>query len=126
MLMEAKSSQNSYQKSQKQIFDGKERIEEVLASIGIKVKWKYVGVFFAENGSGVPLFNCEKCSCFAIIDIKTFTKKMKMIEVQVMRHHNGWNPSEHVNEFVEIAKQLLFIAQGKDLFALVLTLHLNT
>ena len=121
MLMEAKSSQNSYQKSQKQIFDGKERIEEVLASIGIKVKWKYVGVFFAENGSEVPLFNCEKCSFFAIIDIKTFTKKMKMIEVQVMRHHNGWNPSEHVNGFVEIAKQLLFIAQGMDLFALVFT-----
>ena len=112
MLMEVKSNQKSYQKSQKQLFDGKERIQEVFAALGLTTAWKYVGVFFAQVGTGSPLFNCEKCSIFAIIDVETFTEHMKQIEKEIALSHENWIPSEHVEEFVEVAKQILFIAQG--------------
>ena len=110
--MEVKSNQKSYQKSQKQLFDGKERLEEVFAALGLTTLWKYVGVFFAQFGTGSPLFNCEKCSMFAIVDIKTFPEKMKAMEKEIAQSHENWEPSEHVEEFVEVAKQILFIAQG--------------
>ena len=112
MLMEVKSNQKSYQKSQKQLFDGKERLEEVFAALGLTTLWKYVGVFFAQFGTGSPLFSCEKCSIFAIVDIKTFPEKMKAMEKEIALSHENWKPSEHVTEFVELAKQILFEAQG--------------
>ena len=112
MLMEVKSNQKAYQKSQKQLFDGKERLEEVFAALGLTTHWKYVGVFFAQFGTGSPLFNCEKCSIFAIVDINTFPEKMKAMEEEIALSHENWKPSEHVTEFVELAKQILFEAQG--------------
>ena len=112
MLMEVKSSHKQYQKSQKQLFDGKERIEEVLSALGFEKEWKYVGVFFAQNGTDVKLFDCDKCSTFAIIGIDTFPEKVKNIEKEVALSQQNWQPSEHAHEFVEIAKQILFIAQG--------------
>ena len=30
----------------------------------------------------------------------------------IVKKNEGWNPSEHVKEFVDLAKHLLFIAQG--------------
>ena len=43
MLLEVKSNQKGYQKAKKQLFDGKARLEELLAAIGLKTTlWKYI------------------------------------------------------------------------------------
>ena len=112
MLVEVKSNEKQYQKSQKQLFDGKEKIKDIFAALGFKPTWKFIGVFFALNGTNSSLFNCEKCCLFAIIGIDTFPGQIKNIEKEVKKSHISWYPSEHVKEFVEIAKQMLFIAQG--------------
>ena len=49
MLVETKAHQKSYQKARKQLFDGKDRLEEVLSDFGFATAWKYVGVFYAHK-----------------------------------------------------------------------------
>ena len=54
MLLEVKYNQKAYQKATKQLFDGKEKLEEVLFKLGMTTTtWKYVGVFYAQVGYGV-------------------------------------------------------------------------
>ena len=112
MLIEVKSSQKQYQKATKQLFAGKERLEEVFSALGLTTAWKYIGVFYAFQGSEAPLFECENCSGFAIIGDESFANKMKIIEEEVAKKNPNWYPSDHVQEFVELAKQVLFVAQG--------------
>ena len=112
MLIEVKSSQKQYQKATKQLFAGKERLEEVFSALGLTTAWKYIGVFYAFKGSEAPLFECENCSGFAIIGDESFANKMKIIEEEVAKKNPNWNPSDHIEEFVELAKQVLFVAQG--------------
>ena len=112
MLLEVKSNQKRYQKAKKQLFDGKARLEELLASIGLKTTlWKYIGVFNAQIPDELPLFKCKKCSIFAIIG-DSIPENLKIIEDEVDKLHENWNPADHINEFVDIATHLLFIAQG--------------
>ena len=112
MLIEVKSSQKQYQKATKQLFDGKQRLEEVFSALGLTTAWKYIGVFYAFQGSEVPLFECENCSVFVIIGDESFPNKMKIIEEEAAKNNPNWNPSDHVEELVELAKQVLFVAQG--------------
>ena len=112
MTVEVKSSQKAYQKSIKQLFDGKDRMEEVFSVLGLTTAWKHVGVFYADVPGKLPLFDCEPCSTFAIIGEGEIPGKMKRIDELIISSHENWNPSDHVGEFVEVAKQLLFIAQG--------------
>ena len=111
LLVEVKSSQKGYQKATKQMFDGKERLEEILSALGITA-WKYVGVFYAQIGIELPLFDCQHCSIFAIIGKDEIPDKLKKAEEEVMNKHENWNPSDHIEEFIELVKNLLFIAQG--------------
>ena len=55
MCLEVKSSQKAYQKAVKQLFDGKERLEEIFAVLGKTSAWKFVGVFYAHNAAELPL-----------------------------------------------------------------------
>ena len=112
MLIEVKCNQKGYQKATKQLFDGKERIEEVFSSLGTTTKWKYVGVFYAQLAAELPLFDCEPCSTFAIVGEDQIPEKMEAIGKLVTESHENWNPADHVEEFVKLATRLLFIAQG--------------
>ena len=40
-MVEVKSNQKGYQKATKQMFDGKDRLEEILSTLGIAAEWKY-------------------------------------------------------------------------------------
>ena len=39
-------------------------------------------------------------------------KKLKQIEKDIDIENKTWEPSEHVEEFIELFKELVFIAQG--------------
>ena len=121
MLVEVKWNRNKYQKAKKQIFDGLERLQEVLAALGLNsTGWQFVGVFFALNGNE---FECEHCSVFSIIGESSIQPKMKIIEERVVEKHKNWVSQEHVNEFVDLTKEILFVAQG-DPFAAVIGEHI--
>ena len=112
MLLEVKSNQKGYQKAKKQLFDGKAQLEELLAAIGLKTTlWKYIGVFNAQIPDKLPLFNCKKCSVFAIIG-DSIPENLRIIEDEVDKLQENWNPADHINEFVDIATHLLFVVQG--------------
>ena len=55
---------------------------------------------------------CDKCSTFAIVGEDQIPDKLISIRDIICQSHENWNPSDHVEEFVEITKHLLFIAQG--------------
>ena len=112
MLLEVKSNQRAYQKSKKQLFDGIERLQEVFATLGITSHWPYAGVFFALIGGDEPLFECEDCSIFAIIGEEMIPQNFRIIEEEVSKRNQSWKPKEHVQEFVDLIKQVLFICQG--------------
>ena len=110
MVVEVKWNKKQYQKAKKQVFDGIDRIQEVFAAIGLTAtSWKVVGVFFAFVGTA---FECDKCSIFAIIGEDKIDRNMKRIEEIVAKEHQNWNPADHVQEFVDLTKEILFIAQG--------------
>ena len=112
MQIEVKSSQKAYQKTMKQLLDGKEKIDEVFFILGITSAWQYIGVFIAMEGDETPLFDCEKCSTYGIIGEESIPEQLETIEEEVAKKNENWNPADHVEEFVELAKQILFIAQG--------------
>ena len=86
----------------KQLFDGKEKIQEILSKLGFKIEWKHVGIFYAQVGGELPLFDCENCSIFAILGEEELFEKLKKIEAEVKSKNKLWNPVDHVIEFVEI------------------------
>ena len=112
MLIEVKYNQKAYQKATKQLFDGKDRLEEIFSILGMTTAWQYIGVFFALEGDGTPLFDCEKCSTFGIIGEESIAEHLETIEEEISKKNENWNPGDHVEEFVELAKQVLFVAQG--------------
>ena len=115
LIIEVKSRDFRYQKSVKQMFHAKAKIEEVFGDIGVSTKFLYVGVFFAQFGSVKPIFDCDctaDCSKFAIVGPENIAESFAQIEEEIAMSHENWNPSEHIKEFIEIAKNLMFIAQG--------------
>ena len=110
MILEVKWTQKLYQKTKKQLFDGMERIQEILAVIGLlDAGWQLVGVFFAYVGTE---FECETCSIFTIIGDSAIHSNMERIENKVAEKHHKWIPGDHVQEFKDVTKEILFIAQG--------------
>ena len=110
MILEVKWNQKQYQKAKKQLFDGMERIQEILAIIGLlDAGWQLVGVFFAFIGAE---FECETCSTFTIIGEAAIHPNLQCIEEKVAERHQNWNPADHVHEFVDLTKEILFTAQG--------------
>ena len=61
----------------------------------------------------MAFFDCDKCSTFAIIGPENIAEKLKQVDEKVAEIQKNWVPSEHVQEFGELMKRLLFIAQGK-------------
>lgn len=112
MMVEVKSSQRAYQKTIKQLFDGIERLEEIFACLGMTTQWQYVGVFCAISDTDDLLFDCDDCNIFAIIGEDKIPPNFERIEEKVAAKNPNWKPEEHVHEFVELVKQILFIAQG--------------
>ena len=113
MLIEVKSSQKAYQKATKQLFDGIDRLKEVLGAIGITSSWLYVGVFISFKANDTPLFDCESCSIFAIVGEESIQANFKIIDQQVSEQHtHEWKPEKHVTEFLDIASEIIFVAQG--------------
>ena len=72
----------------------------------------------------MAFFDCDKCSTFAIIGPENIAEKLKQVDEKVAEIQKNWVPSEHVQEFGELTKQLLFIAQGK-CFMYVTKTHAN-
>ena len=112
MLAEVKSSQRAYQKAIKQLFDGIERLQEIFSAIGMTTQWQYIGVFCAIAGTNDLLFDCDDCNIFAIIGEDKIPSNFEKIEEKVSAKNQNWKPEEHVHEFIELAKQVLFVAQG--------------
>ena len=116
--MEVKSDQKRYQKAKAQLFDGLEKLKEVFSALGLtSTHWLYVGVFFALLSSEKPLFDCEDCSIFAIVGKDSIYGNLKKIEEKVaekhqLLNHQNWIPEDHIQEFINLAKETLFIAQG--------------
>ena len=110
MIWEVKWNQKQYQKAKKQLFDGIERIQEILAAIGLTAtSWKLVVVFFAFVGTE---FECDRCSIFTIIGEAAIHPNLQRIEEKVAKKHQKWIPGDHVQEFKDVTKEILFIAQG--------------
>lgn len=115
MLFEVKANVRKYQKSIKQLFDGKLKIEQMFRAVKCSESWQYVGVFYAQNSHVKCMFDCEQCNIFAILGNtdSDITGKLKTIEQVVSEQHlQAWKPAEHVQEFIELSKQLMFISQG--------------
>ena len=117
-IIEVKSNANKLQTAKKQLLDGKTRIDEIFGAIGLRsTAWKYAGIFVALHGSvSDSLLNCENdCSTFAIIGEDNFAAKFKEMEATIIESHQSWDPSKHVDEFIDLSQELLFIAQGNPL-----------
>ena len=110
MLIETKSSAKAFQRSVKQLYDGKERLAEMFSALGLETKWKYVGVFITMSGN--QLFDCKNCSNFFIIGEESILPQFQIIEEKIAILQQNWNPTEHVKEFVDLAKLVLFVVQG--------------
>ena len=114
MLIEVKSNKRhgSYQKAKKQLFCGKASLEKIFSAIGTTTQWLYVGVFFALVDDDKCSFECENCSNFVIVGEEQIFEKIKIVEEKVSQKSQDWKPEEHVEEFIKLAKETLFIAQG--------------
>ena len=109
--MEVKANSKQFQKAKKQLFDGKDRLEEVFTSIDLK-GWNFIGVFYAQSGEEPFVCSENNCSTYAIIGESSIAEKLKMIEENAAKANNNWKAKDHVDEFIELFMQLVFIAQG--------------
>ena len=116
MVIEVKASTSLFQKAKKQMFDSKEKIEELCGILGPTTQWLFLGVFFAlEDKTGKPFFDCSchlPCDTFSIIGRENIEDKLRKIDMIAIQKNENWDPSENISEFVELAKQLMFVAQG--------------
>ena len=71
--------------------------------------WKYIGMFYASLDSGQPLFHCQTCLAWTIVGKENIQSKLEHME---SRFKPGWNPLEHLLDFIELIKEIMFIAQG--------------
>ena len=116
MDIEVKATDNGFNSAKQQVQDCRERIQAVFDCIqNMSSLWKFVGVCF--------IGNCTSNKDFVIngtVDpddpnaITVFCDKLTNIEQKVHHSHQQiWNPTQdRIKEFVEVAKHLLFIAQG--------------
>merc|ERR1711860_438006 len=109
MNIEAKTSHQQFNSAKEQINDCKNRIQAVFNGIeGMSSLWKFVGVCFIGDG-GNDTFGKD----FVINGNEDVATKLNKIEHQVS-HSPHWTPNEdRVKEFVNVAKFILFEAQGQ-------------
>ena len=116
MIIEVKATTALFQKAKKQMFDSKEKIEEICGILGPTTQWLFLGVFFAlEDKFEKPLFDCScplPCDTFSIIGCENIEDKLRKIDMIAIQKNKKWIPSEHISEFVELAKQIMFVVQG--------------
>ena len=112
MNLEVKVDSKKFKSAKPQLYDGKNRLDEIFSEIGVPSAWKFIGVFYAQTGE--KLFDCpkDKCSTYAIIGEDQIEEKLKQIEKDIAFSNKTWEPSKHVEEFIELFKELVFIAQG--------------
>ena len=132
MIIETKAtaSRGMYKKAEKQLRDGKSKLEEICAAIAETTKFKFCGVFFASAivESGEPPFTCnlldcnKKCSLFSIVGEEGFEVNFRQIEEEIVKsHEEKWIPVHHIKEFIEIMKQVMFKAQGNSCAPVTMT-----
>ena len=117
MIMEAKvnTKRGKDKKAMEQIKDGRIRVQMLINSVkDISNLWKFIGVFYVKDGSETD-FRCSSyCSCrdFTIVNQSSIPSKLFNIDHKMAASHPDWNPQDHVNDFVELTKQLMFTFQG--------------
>ena len=70
--------------------------------------------FFDNPGVVLEIYlkNTFDYSIFTIIGEAAIPRNLKLIEEVVAKKHQSWVPSDHVQEFGDITKEILFVAQG--------------
>merc|ERR1711860_58552 len=109
MNIEVKASHKQFDHAKEQIKDCRKRIQAVLDCIpGMSSLWKFIGVCCIGDGS----YNHDFIINGSDIE-SSFDRKLGQIETKLDSLRLSWSPSkERTKEFVNIAKHLLFIAQG--------------
>ena len=113
--IKASASSGNRQKAKKQLLETKDIIEKISGEIGSSSKFLFAGVFYATKNSSENIqmqdspFND---SIFSIIGEETIDEKLRLIDELATELNKNWSLEDHVEEFVELAKNLLFIAQG--------------
>ena len=113
--IKASASSGNCQKAKKQLLETKDIIETIIGEIGSSSKLLFAGVFYATKNSSENMqmpdspFNN---SIFSIIGEETIEEKLKLIDGLATKLNQNWLLARHVEEFVELVTNLLFIAQG--------------
>ena len=101
-----------------QLSDGRYRMKKLLDSIknGRKRQWSWTGIALFQYHSGLQL-ECRNCQEFVFFGFDGFDEQLGSIEKKIYAHQynnqsNILEIRDRSVEFVEIAKQLLFCAQG--------------
>ena len=117
MIIEAKvnTKRGKDKKAMEQIKDGRMRVQMLINSVkDISTLWRFIGVFYVKDGSETD-FQCSSyCPCrdFTIVAQSSIPSKLFNIDHKMAESHPDWNPQDHVNDFVELTKQLMFTFQG--------------
>jgi hypothetical protein len=113
--IKASASSGNCQKAKKQLLETKDIIEKIIGEIGSYTKFLFAGVFYATQNSSENIqmpdspFNN---SIFSIIGEETIEEKLKLIDGLATKLNQNWLLADHVKEFIKLATNLLFIAQG--------------
>ena len=106
MVIEVKASFKYFAKAKVQLKDSKERVQAVFNSVEtMSNEWQFVGLCYIDTG------DCGSISDFVINGIHRFDLQSIELKVEQTRTKE-WIPDQHIEEFVSVAKVLLFEAQG--------------
>ena len=113
--IKASASSSNCQKAKKQLLEAKDISERIYGEIGLSTKFLFAGVFYATKHSPENIqmqdspFND---SIFSIVGEETIEEKLRLIDEQATKLNRSWSLADHLDEFVNLIKNLLFIAQG--------------
>ena len=113
MVVEAKVNKKCKKssKAMEQLKDAKRKMQKLFDSIQkISSEWKYIGILYLKEGSFLDINCCKTCREFTIISQRDIFGKLENIEKKLKL--KNWKPENHVKEFVELTKQIMFEAQG--------------
>ena len=106
MVIEVKASFKYFAKAKVQLKDSKERVQAVFNSVeNMSDEWQYIGLCYIDAG------DCGSINDFVINGIQRFDLQSIELKVEQIRTKE-WIPDQHIEEFVSVAKVLLFEAQG--------------
>ena len=104
-----------FHRAMNQLKDGRFRMQKLIDSIdGISKLWVWIGTALFQYPHSDLQFNCSNCQDFVFFGFDGFDMQLRSIEQKIdnFQQTQQWNHVDHQVEFVEIAKQLLFVAQG--------------